>query len=88
MNGTGRPLRSFVSPILFLSLTILLSAALSGCSDKSDKEHARPAIPVTVMTDTPRDVPIDIQFVGTTERSPQVEISPRDEGFMEMKTFQ
>ncbi|HPV72383.1 MAG TPA: efflux RND transporter periplasmic adaptor subunit, partial [Smithellaceae bacterium] len=88
MNGTGRPLRSFVSPILFLSLTILLSAALSGCSDKSEKEHARPAIPVTVMTVTPRDVPIDIEFVGTTESSHQVEIRARVEGFLEKKTYE
>jgi membrane fusion protein (multidrug efflux system) len=88
MNGTGRPLRLFVSPILFLGLTILLSAALSGCGDKSEKEHARPAIPVTVMTVTPRDVPIDIEFVGTTESSHQVEIRARVEGFLEKKTYE
>lgn len=88
MNGTDRPLRSFVSPILFLVLTIILAAALSGCGDKSDKEQSRPAIPVTVITVTPRDVPIDIEFVGTTESSHQVEIRARVEGFLEKKTYE
>lgn len=88
MNGTDRRLRSFVSPILFLGLTIILSAGLSGCGDQSDKEHSRPAIPVTVMTVTPRDVPLDIEFVGTTESSHQVEIRARVEGFLEKKTYE
>ena len=88
MKGHGRALQSFFPPILFLFLAIILSNALSGCGNKSDKEYSRPAIPVTVMTVTPRDVPIDIEFVGTTESSHQVEIRARVEGFLEKKTYE
>lgn len=40
------------------------------------------------MTVAPRDVPIDIEFVGTTESSHQVEIRARVEGFLEKKTYE
>ena len=88
MNGTVRLHGSFFFPVFCLGLLLIFSAALSGCGDKSDKADLWPAIPVTVMKITPRDVPIDIEFVGTTESSHQVEIRARVEGFLEKKTYE
>ena len=88
MDGTGRSHRSFFFLVFCIGWFLIFAAVFSGCGDKSDKEHSRPAIPVTVMTVAPRDVPIDIEFVGTTESSHQVEIRARVEGFLEKKTYE
>ena len=88
MNWNDRRLQPFYFQPLFFGLLILLATGLSGCGEKNDGAHTRQGIPVTVMTVTPRDVPIDIKFVGTTESSHQVEIRARVEGFLEKKTFE
>jgi hypothetical protein len=81
-------LQPFYFQSLFLGLLIILATGLSGCGEKNDGAHPPQGIPVTVMTVTPRDVPIDIEFVGTTESSHQVEIRARVEGFLEKKTYE
>ena len=81
-------LQPFYFQSLFLGLLIILATGLSGCGEKNDGAHPPQGIPVTVMTVTPRDVPIDIEFVGATESSHQVEIRARVEGFLEKKTYE
>jgi hypothetical protein len=53
-------LQPFYFKSLFLGLLIILGTGLSRCGEKNDGEHPPQGIPVTVMTVTPRDVPIDI----------------------------
>lgn len=88
MNRNGRPLRPLFFQTLFGGLLIILATGLSGCGEKNDGAHLQQGIPVKVMTVTPRDVPIDIEFVGTTESSHQVEIRARVEGFLEKRTYE
>lgn len=71
-----------------LILLIIIATGLSGCGGKKDGAHAKGPIPVTVMTVKTQDTPLDIEFVGTTESSHQVEIRARVEGFLERKTYE
>ena len=73
---------------LFLFFIIFLPVGFAGCGDKKDGAHSGEAVPVTVMTVTPRDIPIDIEFIGTTESSHEVEIRSRVEGFLEKITYE
>ncbi|MRR17214.1 MAG: biotin/lipoyl-binding protein, partial [Deltaproteobacteria bacterium] len=68
---------------IFLLLTVL-----AACGDSRRASPAPSPIPVSVVTVAPRDVPIDIEFVGTTESSHQVEIRSRVEGFLEKITYE
>jgi len=88
MNRRSRPFLPFWFPVISICLLLMLAASLSGCDKKNDVAQTRPAIPVKVMTVTPLDVPIDIEFVGTTESSHQVEIRARVEGFLEKITYE
>jgi membrane fusion protein (multidrug efflux system) len=88
MNWNDRRLHPFYFQFLFFGLLTILATGLSGCGEKNDGAHPQQGIPVTVMTVTPRDVPINIEFVGTTESSHQVEIRARVEGFLEKRTYE
>ena len=88
MNYNGRFPRSLFFQSLILCLLIILATGLSGCGKKKDRAQAKGPIPVTVMTVKAKDVPIDIEFVGTTESSHQVEIRARVEGFLEKISYE
>jgi membrane fusion protein, multidrug efflux system len=88
MNDKSRLPRSLLFQSLVLGLLIILAAGLSGCGEKKDGAHAKGPVPVTVMTVKPQDVPLDIEFVGTTESSHEVEIRSRVEGFLEKRTYE
>jgi len=87
MSCKGRLPRLIIFTSFFLSLPVILTMVLAGCGEKKNAASPRGATPVTVMMVTPRDVPIEIEFVGTTESSHQVEIRARVEGFLEKKTY-
>ncbi|MEE9934086.1 MAG: efflux RND transporter periplasmic adaptor subunit [Deltaproteobacteria bacterium] len=85
MRGASRLFRS---GFVFLCCLTIFPAVLAGCSGGEKAAPGANAIPVTVLAVTPRDVPIEIEFVGTTESSHQVEIRSRVEGFLEKKTYE
>jgi membrane fusion protein (multidrug efflux system) len=58
--------------------------ALAGCGGDEPAEPAQQlAVPATVITVDPADVPYVAEFVGETESSQEVEIRARVEGFLE-----
>ncbi|HQM46171.1 MAG TPA: efflux RND transporter periplasmic adaptor subunit [Smithellaceae bacterium] len=79
---------SFLVNVMMFSVMVVLAVGMEGCGKKEEGGRPKGPIPVTVMTVTPKDVPIDIEFVGTTESSHQVEIRARVEGFLEKKTYE
>jgi len=79
---------SFLVNVMMFSVMVVLAVGMGGCGKKEEGGRPKGPIPVTVMTVTPKDVPIDIEFVGTTESSHQVEIRARVEGFLEKKTYE
>lgn len=85
MNCKSRLSRPFSHICLVL---LIIATGLAGCGEKKDPAHAKGPIPVTVMTVKKQDTPLDIEFVGTTESSHQVEIRARVEGFLERKTYE
>lgn len=88
MSRKSRLSRFFLFQFLFLSILLLMLFSLAGCGGKKESEQSGKAVPVTVMTVTLRDIPIEIEFIGTTESSHQVEIRSRVEGFLEKITYE
>jgi len=88
MSCTRRLCRTSFRIAVALCVISLISTALAACGDSKKAAPPRGPIPVAVVTVTPRDVPIDIEFVGTTESSHQVEIRSRVEGFLEKITYE
>ncbi|WP_454873623.1 efflux RND transporter periplasmic adaptor subunit [Paraburkholderia xenovorans] len=69
-------------PALVLSLLALLTA----CGKPAAPESSQP-VDVTVMTVTPRDTPVDFEFVAQTQSSRAVEIRARVDGFLDKRTY-
>jgi membrane fusion protein (multidrug efflux system) len=74
---------------LWLLATLGLSAALmvAGCSKEEKKEAARPPVEVTVLTATPRDVPVSATYVAQTQSSQAVNIQARVSGFLDRRVY-
>jgi membrane fusion protein (multidrug efflux system) len=73
-----------------LSCTCALSAALvlvAACGKEEKKEAARPPVEVTVLTVTPRDVPVSATYVAQTQSSQAVNIQARVSGFLEKRVY-
>jgi len=73
-----------------LGLACALSVAallLSACGKDERKEAARPPVEVTVLTVTPRDVPITATFVAQTQSSQAVNIQARVSGFLDKRVY-
>ena len=88
MNCKSRLSLLFLFQFLFLSILLLMLFILAGCGGQKESEQSGKAVAVTVMTVVPRDIPVEIQFVGTTESSHQVEIRSRVEGFLEKISYE
>ncbi|HEY3277673.1 MAG TPA: efflux RND transporter periplasmic adaptor subunit [Syntrophorhabdaceae bacterium] len=85
LNLSG--LRLFVRiPLLGLIIALMAATIAGGCK-KETKSQARPPAPVTVMTISPRDTPVTLEFVGQTQSSHQVEIRARVNGFLEKRLY-
>ena len=80
--------RTLIRTLLVLFLAVPMMAALAACG--GEQKTAPPAGPVdvTVLEISPRDVPVSIQFVGTTESSHEVEIRSRVAGFLEKISYE
>jgi len=74
-------------------LPFLLAIAVAACSQgdasqkKGDAKAAPPAVPVTVLEATPRQVPITFEAVGRTEGSREVQIRARVAGILEKQLY-
>jgi len=72
-----------------LAITVLTSVTLVSCAKKDEAANgaAMPAMPVTVITLAPSNVPISAEAVAQTEGAKQVEIRPRVGGILLKKLF-
>lgn len=73
-----------------LAISLLVGATLSGCEKKDEATNGAgmPAMPVTVITLAPSNVPISAEAVAQTEGAKQVEIRPRVGGILLKKLFE
>ncbi len=68
----------------------LLSAAfalLPGCGKEERKDAARAPVDVTVLTVTPRDIPVTATYVAQTQSSQAVNIQARVSGFLDKRVY-
>ncbi|SDA15600.1 membrane fusion protein, multidrug efflux system [Nitrosospira sp. Nsp18] len=66
---------------------LLMLLALTGCGDQLPATSPPPAMEVTTVTVSPRDTPVQLEFVAETQSSRQVEIRARVEGFLEKRLY-
>ncbi len=80
--------RSWGRAGMWLALLVYTSAAtlLPGCLKKDEKPPERPA-EVTVVTVTPRDTPVDFEYIAQTQSSHQVNIQARVNGFLDRRVY-
>lgn len=73
-----------------LAITLLLGVTLSSCGKKDEPANGAgmPAMPVSVITLEPSNVPISAEAVAQTEGAKQVEIRPRVGGILLKKLFE
>lgn len=81
--------RNFMMGFGLLAITVLLNITLVGCGkrDEAVNAAAMPAMPVSVITLAPSNVPISAEAVAQTEGAKQVEIRPRVGGILLKKLF-
>ncbi|RKP49728.1 efflux RND transporter periplasmic adaptor subunit [Pararobbsia silviterrae] len=65
---------------------LALAFALSAC-DKKPPAQAIPPVPVTVMTVTQQETPVDFIFTAQTQSSREVEIRARVDGFLDKRAY-
>lgn len=68
------------------ALTLAGMTVLAACSPQG-QPPAPPPVEVTLLEVTPRDVPLNLQYVGQTESSRQVEIRARVDGYLQKKFY-
>ncbi len=76
---------------MLVALTLIASVTLVGCGKKEDApaaQGAMPAMPVSVITLEPTNVPISAEAVAQTEGAKEVEIRPRVGGILLKKLFE
>ena len=81
--------RNLVLGFSLLAITLFASVTLTSCGKKDEAANgaAVPAMPVTVITLRPSNVPISAEAVAQTEGAKQVEIRPRVGGILLKKLF-
>ncbi len=70
--------------LLILLLPVFL---LSACGKGEQAPATRPPVEVTAVTVTPRDTPVNYEFVGQTLSSHQVQIRARVAGFLDKRIY-
>src|SRR5579872_4729418 len=71
--------------LLILLLPVFL---LTACGKGEQAPATRPPIEVTAVTVTPRDTPVNYEFVGQTLSSHQVQIRARVAGFLDKRIYE
>ena len=70
------------------ALLVLLLTALAGCGgEDKNAGQAKQAMPVSVLTVTPHDVPTSMEFVGQTAGYREVEVRPRVGGILLKRAY-
>ena len=62
-------------------------ALVAGCGKEAAPPPPRPPADVTVVTVAARDTPVNVEFVGQTQSSREVEIRARIDGFLEKRLY-
>ncbi len=76
---------------MLMTLGLIASVTLIGCSKKEEApatQGGMPAMPVSVLTLEPTNVPISAEAVAQTEGAKEVEIRPRVGGILLKKLFE
>jgi membrane fusion protein (multidrug efflux system) len=76
---------SFVA--FMLACTLLFGTAGCGGRGTEHAEAARPPTAVTVLSVTPRDVPVSSEYIAQVQSSRQVNIQARVNGFLERRVY-
>ena len=77
-----------VRRLVVVFAVVFLLVQLEGCGKGGKQGAARPPAEVTVITVSPKDTPVTLEFVGQTESSRQVEIRARVNGFLEKRLYE
>jgi membrane fusion protein (multidrug efflux system) len=87
-TGTSRRrCRAGLLPALAVIVsTLMFLVAVPGCK-KAEEKKAERATEVTVVTVTPRDVPVSFEYVAQTESSHLVNIFSRVSGFLDRRVY-
>ena len=70
-----------------LLFALLALPLLAGCEAPKPKPKAPPPVEVTVLTVSPRDIPVSFEYVGQTESTRQVQIRARVDGFLDERVY-
>lgn len=68
-------------------LAVVLLASLGGCHKESDAPPAPPPAEVSVVSVTPRTLPLSYEFVGEVQPTRRVEVRARVDGIIESRPF-
>jgi membrane fusion protein (multidrug efflux system) len=68
-------------------LAVVLLAGLGGCHKESDAPPAPPPAEVSVVSVTPRSLPLSYEFVGEVQPTRRVEVRARVDGIIESRPF-
>ncbi len=84
----ARHRRCFWRRLFFASLACFMVFAVSGCKkqDSASSGEQRP-VEVTVLTVTPRDMPVTFEYVAQVQSSRQVNIQARVNGFLDKRVY-
>lgn len=72
--------------LFFLTATLVLSIAAVGCKKHETAVEQKP-IDVSVVTITPKDVPVTFKYVAQVQSSRQVNIQARVNGFLDTRVY-
>lgn len=85
LRSADRPHTTF-GTIALLSVATSLTIGISACN-KKPAPQAVPPVPVTVMTVTQKETPVDFEFTAQTQSSREVEIRARVDGFLDKRIY-
>lgn len=72
---------------VLLASGCLLLPVVTSCAKQQDKKTDTGPVPVTVVTVTPTNLPVSIEYVAQTQSSHQVNIQARVSGFLERRVY-
>jgi membrane fusion protein, multidrug efflux system len=70
-----------------LAVVGIILAGITGCGRQQAKQPQARTAQVSVLTLTPRDVPVSFEYVAQTQSSHQVNIQARVSGFLETRMY-
>jgi membrane fusion protein, multidrug efflux system len=83
----SRRRRLFGRRFFFASILLAAVLAASGCEKHETKQAPKGPAEVTVVTVTPKDVPVSFEYVAQVQSSRQVNIQARVNGFLDKRVY-